>query len=149
MGPRPSSLRALVVHNHDYQEEDPTAPGFESRADVANAARQVAEALSSRGHAVTIITVDGDSVPGLLARVRRARPDVVFNLVESLGGDSRHEAVVPALLDLAGVPYTGSGPLALGSALRKDRAKEILRACGVPTPEAVVLPDADVSGVEL
>jgi D-alanine-D-alanine ligase len=58
-------------------------------------------------------------------------------------------AVLPALFGLAGVRYTGSGPLALGTALRKDRTKAILRAHGVPTPagfvvdaESGALPDA-------
>ena len=41
---------------------------------------------------------------------------------------------VPALLDLLGLPYTGSGALALGLALHKDKAKELLVARGVPTP---------------
>ena len=41
---------------------------------------------------------------------------------------------MPLLLDLRGIAYTGSGPFALSLALRKDKAKDILRARGVPTP---------------
>ena len=69
--------------------------------------------------------------------------DVVFNLCEALDCDSRHEIVIPSLLDLMGVTYTGSAPFALGLALRKDRAKEVLRARGIPTPAAVCVESED------
>jgi D-alanine-D-alanine ligase len=149
MGHRPATLRILVLHNHDFDEADAGSPAFLSRADVVNAARDVASALATRGHAVELAAVDGDSVFQLPARIAAARPDVVFNLCESLHGDNRHEVVVPTLLDLARVAYTGSGPLALGLALRKDRAKQILRSHGVPTPESIVLRTASVDAVEL
>ncbi|MGZ3442778.1 MAG: D-alanine--D-alanine ligase family protein, partial [Polyangia bacterium] len=46
--------------------------------------------------------------------------------------------------ELAGVRYTGSGPLALATALRKDRTKALLRAAGVPTPPSAVSHDGDL-----
>lgn len=140
MGPRPPSLHVLVLHNDDYLQLDPADPHYESRADVANVARQVAGALSARGHAAEIASVDVARIPSLLARldpVRDDRPDLVFNLCESLDCDNRHEIVLPSLFDLAGVPYTGSGPFALGLAMRKDRTKDVLRARGVPTPASL------------
>jgi D-alanine-D-alanine ligase len=75
---------------------------------------------------------------------------VELTLCESLMGDSRGEMVVPALLDLAGIPYTGSPALALGLALHKDKAKELLRARNVPTPDFRVLRSvADLLSVDL
>jgi len=50
---------------------------------------------------------------------------------------------VPCLLDLLGIPYTGSSSLALGLALHKDKAKELLKARGVPTPEFCVVHAVD------
>lgn len=149
MGPGPAPLRILVLHNCDYEAQDPAAPGFESRADVENAARDIATALASRGHHVTTATVDEHSIAGLIAKVAASGCDLVFNLVESLRGDGRHELVVPALLDLAGVPYTGSGPLAVGSAVRKDRAKELLKAHGVPTPESFLVEKSRIDAAPL
>jgi D-alanine-D-alanine ligase len=73
--------------------------------------------------------------------VVRRRPDVVVNLCESLQGDSRGEMIVPALLDLAGVPYTGNSAFTLALALHKHKAKEVLRARGVPTPESWLVDD--------
>jgi len=36
------------------------------------------------------------------------RPDAVFNLCESIGGDNRFEPLLPLLMDREGVAYTGS-----------------------------------------
>jgi D-alanine-D-alanine ligase len=70
---------------------------------------------------------------------RQRRPDLVVNLCESLAADARGEMLVPAMLDLLGVPYTGSSALSLALALHKNKAKEILVARGVPTPAFVVV----------
>jgi D-alanine-D-alanine ligase len=134
-------LRILVVHNRDFAAAD--HPEFASRADVENAARDVARALASRGHAVETLPVPASALDAVAVAgevVARA-PDLVFNLCESLAGDASHEAVLPSLFELAGVRYTGSGPLALATALRKDRTKALLRARGVPTPAAAVSTD--------
>lgn len=131
----------MVLHNRDFAAADD--PEFASRADVENAARDVARALASRGHQVETLAVPSDPIDavGIVADIVARAPDLVFNLCESLGGDARHEAVLPSLFELAGVRYTGSGPLALGTALRKDRTKALLTALGVPTPRAAVSVD--------
>jgi D-alanine-D-alanine ligase len=112
---------------------------------VENAARDVARALAAR-HTVETLAVPPDPIEavGVVAEIVERAPDLVFNLCESLAGDARHEAVLPALFELAGVRYTGSGPLALGTALRKDRTKELLRAHGVTTPAATLSVDGTV-----
>jgi D-alanine-D-alanine ligase len=134
-------LRVLVVHNRDFTAADD--PEFASRADVENAARDIAGALAARGHTVETLPIPPDPLAavGVAAEIAARAPDLVFNLCESLGGDARHEAVLPSLFELVGVRYTGSGPLALATALRKDRAKALLHANGVPTPAAAVSVD--------
>jgi D-alanine-D-alanine ligase len=58
--------------------------------------------------------------------------------------------VVPCLLDMLGLPYTGSSALSLALALHKPKAKELLRARGVSTPGfAVVSSLEDVKKVAL
>jgi D-alanine-D-alanine ligase len=51
--------------------------------------------------------------------------------------------VLPLLMEKEGIAFTGSGSLALSLALHKHKAKEILRARTVPTPEAVLISRAD------
>src|SRR5690606_3039572 len=67
------------------------------------------------------------------ARLRAARPDIVFNLAEGLHGPNR-ESHVPAICEFYGIPYTASDVSTLAIALDKARAKEVFLARGVPTP---------------
>ena len=59
--------------------------------------------------------------------------DVVFNITEGRAGRTR-ESLLPAVCEIAGVPYTGSDPLALGLALDKEYTKILARSAGIPTP---------------
>jgi len=65
-------------------------------------------------------------------------PRFVFNLCEELNGKSELEMCVAGLLELMGIQYTGSNPLALGLALDKFHVKQILRPAGVPTARGYV-----------
>ena len=88
----------------------------------------VKAALAER-HVVTMIEATEEAPHHLL----KARPDIVFNIAEGLRGSSR-EAQIPAILDMLGIPYTGSDPVTLGICLDKARAKEILSFYQIPNP---------------
>jgi len=75
-------------------------------------------------------------------RLRAAKPDIVFNVVEGLWGPNR-EALVPAICEFWRVPYTGSDPMTLAICLDKGRAKEILAYHGIPTAEFIVAPGGE------
>jgi D-alanine-D-alanine ligase len=70
-------------------------------------------------------------------RLADARPDFVFNIAEGLYGPNR-EGHVPAICEFLGIPYHASDPLALGLALHKGRAKDVMAARGVPTAPFLV-----------
>ncbi len=80
-------------------------------------------------HQVTLVEADHNAFVAFQA----LRPDLVFNMAEGLLGASR-EAQIPAMLDMLGLPYTGSDPLTLGNCLDKRRTKEILSYHRVATP---------------
>ena len=85
-------------------------------------------------HTVTLIEADEEAYQKLL----QIQPEIVFNIAEGLRGPSR-EAQIPAMLDMLGIPYTGSDPLTLGICLDKSRAKEILSHYNIPTPPFEVI----------
>lgn len=75
----------------------------------------------------------------LLPRLARGeRWDLVFNICEGRHGRGR-EALVPALLEAYGIPYTFSDPLTLALALDKGMTKRLLRDSGLPTAPFAVL----------
>ncbi|HMI54844.1 MAG TPA: hypothetical protein VK494_01520, partial [Gemmatimonadaceae bacterium] len=71
-------------------------------------------------------------------RLRRAKPDIVFNIAEGFGGVNR-EAHVPAICEFYGIPYSGSDPFTLTLCLDKARTKETLAFHGIPTPRFTVV----------
>ena len=63
--------------------------------------------------------------------------DVVFL---ALHGGAGEDGRIQALLDLAGMPYTGSNPIASAVAMDKDLAKRLFRSAGVPTADWLMAP---------
>jgi len=152
--------------------------GTSPERDVALASGlQVAGALRERGHAVGVVDLATGFVPpereaallpggvgrepppierlrelerGMLAAGLGDLPvvhgaDVIF---VALHGGQGENGTVQALLDVIGVPYTGSSPLAAALAMAKGLAKHVLRDAGVLVPEWVMAPQrpADVAG---
>ncbi|MET0104819.1 MAG: ATP-grasp domain-containing protein, partial [Sedimenticola sp.] len=70
---------------------------------------------------------------------------MAFNLSYGIQGQARYTHV-PGILEMVGVPYVGSGPLAHSLALDKVVAKMLFVQNGVPTPAFAVL---DASGFEM
>ena len=69
--------------------------------------------------------------PGVLGRV-----DVVFPVLHGPYGE---DGTLQGLLELAGVPYVGSGVLASAAAMDKTVARTLLAAAGLPVTPAVVV----------
>lgn len=121
-------MRVAVLHNAIAEDAAP------DERDVLVQVRSVVEALQALQHEAVTVPCDLD-LDGLRTRLRKLRPAVAFNLVESLGGHGRLIHLVPALLDAMGLRYTGSPTTALFLTSHKVLAKERLRAAELPTPD--------------
>ena len=99
-----------------------------------NAVKQAIECF----HNVNLIEADQNAYNKLI----ETRPDIVFNIAEGFNGISR-EAQIPAILDLLGIPYTGSDPLTLAICLDKARTKEILSYNKIPNPKFIIADSPD------
>jgi D-alanine-D-alanine ligase len=133
--------RIIVVYNRDFEGAE-ADPENKAREDVESVASHLVGVLESHGWHVTTLGVH-DDVAATLGQIRDLAPDVVFNLCESICGDSRFEPLLPLLMEKEGIAFTGSGSLALSLALHKHKAKEILRARKIPTPEALLVSHVD------
>lgn len=139
-----SESRVLVIFNRDFENAE-ADPENAAREDIRCTADEVAAVLARAGFQVESLGI-GEDVLGAAREIAASAPDVVFNLCESLGGDNRFEPLLPLLLEHHGIAYTGSPPVTLGLALNKHKAKDVLRANGVPTPEAAVFLTPDQVG---
>jgi D-alanine-D-alanine ligase len=111
-----------------------TAEDSADDQDVLEQVRAVREALQMLGHEPLPIACTLD-LAAVRERLLEARPGAVFNLVESLGGSDWLIHLVPSLLDILRLPYTGAKTEAIFLSTQKLLAKERLRSSGLPTPD--------------
>lgn len=67
--------------------------------------------------------------------------DFVFNISEGLGNYRSREAQIPAVLEMLGIPYSGSDPQCLALCLDKPLTKTLVTTAGVRTPGWYVVAD--------
>jgi D-alanine-D-alanine ligase len=91
-----------------------------------------AQALEEAGYQVTRVDVGRD----LAVRLSELKPDACFNALHGRWGE---DGCVQGLLELMGIPYTHSGVLASAIAMHKERAKEVMRAAGIPLADGRVV----------
>jgi D-alanine-D-alanine ligase len=113
----------------DFQEE------YDSPATI----EAIAAVLRGLGHTVVKL---GDGRE-LLERLLAEPPDFVLNIAEGQGVGRAREARAPAVLEILGIPYSGSDPLTLAVTLDKDCAKRLVASAGVAVPRGIVLQPAD------
>lgn len=130
-------MRVAIVHNRD-QEGVINVFGPQNRERYnPRTVELVASALERGGHTVRVMDGNMHIVEQLLEFMPRViegeRPGMVFNMAYGIQGVSRYTHL-PAMLEMLGVPYVGSNPLAHGLALDKVIAKVVFANAGLPTP---------------
>jgi D-alanine-D-alanine ligase len=146
--------------------------GTSAERDVAIAsAVQVIAALRSRGHEVAVVDTARGFIPQadeptLLSGVVGTEPPSIAQLHAlerglllsglanlavvrdadvlflALHGGRGEDGTVQTLLEMVGVPYTGSGRLGSAMAMDKDISKRLFQGAGVPTAPWVMAPAA-------
>jgi len=107
--------------------------GLSAHRDLsARAGEAVAAALRQGGHPASLLFVDRE----IDLALRQADVEVAFLC---LGGRYGGDGCLQGLLELLGIPYTGSGVLASGLAMNRAKTKEVLRLHNLPTAPGYVL----------
>jgi D-alanine-D-alanine ligase len=144
--------------------------GTSAERDVAIAsAVQVVAALRARGHTVAVVDTARGFIPegderlllsGAVGTTPPANEELVALerglLLSGLGnlpvirdadvlflalhGGRGEDGTLQAVLEVVGIPYTGSGPLGCGLAMDKDVAKRLFQMAGIPTPQWLMAP---------
>ena len=120
-------MRLAIVYNAVSAASAP------DEQDVLVQANAVSEALRSLGHEVVTLSCNLD-LASIKRRLESLVPDLIFNLVESLGGHGSLIHLFPAMLDAMGLPYTGSQTEAIWMTSHKVMAKRHMLSAGIPTP---------------
>ncbi|MPM52865.1 D-alanine--D-alanine ligase [bioreactor metagenome] len=123
-------IQVGVVYNLKHAEQSRSAaPDDQAEYDSMDTVLAIEQALQRQGCRTILLEADEE----LPEKLRRNRPDFVFNIAEGRGGRAR-EAQVPALLSLFDIPYTGSDETTLCIALDKALTKRLLATYRIPTP---------------
>lgn len=105
--------------------------GLSAEREVSLASGEAcAKALEAEGFKVTRIDVDRNVAQTLAS----LKPDVAFNALHGRFGE---DGIMQGILEMLHIPYTHSGVLASALAMRKDRARDLFRAAGIPVAEGV------------
>ncbi len=110
-------------------------------------------ALEKGGHEVELVAGDRfllSKLKKVLPKLSKRRPNgIVLNMALGVQGKCRYTHV-PAILEVAGIPYTGSSPLGHTLALDKVVAKQIFTASGLLTPNYQVFsyPDQQIGNLQ-
>ncbi|MEJ5348768.1 MAG: GNAT family N-acetyltransferase [Desulfosoma sp.] len=120
-------MRVVILHSAVPSKALP------DEEDVLVQAGFLGEALTRLGHDVIFLPFSSHLEAGRWA-LRDLRPDLVFNLVETVEGTGRLIHVAPGLLDVEGFPYTGCSTEAVFVTSHKVLTKYWLTAYGLPTP---------------
>lgn len=97
----------------------------------------VAASLVPEGNSIVRIPVHPDSK--WVDKLRRAHVDLVFNLCESIDGVAALEPAVISVLELLGLPYSGSSSWTTTLCLRKHIVNAALERAGLPVPKFAVV----------
>jgi len=120
-------MRVIILHS------DVGSCASADEQDVLTQVEAVSGALKRLGHEALPMALNLD-LDNAARRLRETAGELVFNLVETVGGQGRLIHLAPALLDSMQIPYTGAGTEATFLSSNKLAAKKLLHAHRLGTP---------------
>lgn len=134
----PTQYAEGPVYDTDHVDID-SLPGAIDMSEygVLDEVKSVERALMPLEHNTKIVPFALD-ITKLIDELKDNRPDIIFNLCESVDGDPTQEMNIAGLYELMKIPYTGTRAFSLGLALNKPLVKQILNQNGIPTAKHFV-----------
>jgi D-alanine-D-alanine ligase len=126
-------LRVAILYNLSERLQKGEEKDILAEEAIQEEIGAVEDAIRSFGHEYLVLAIHHE-IHSVVHWLKEFEPDVVFNLCESVFGNTCWEMNIPALLDLFRIPYTGSPPLTLGLCQDKGKVKDILLSQGILTP---------------
>jgi D-alanine-D-alanine ligase len=128
-----AKLRIGVLYDYWWDEDEQQVEGERPKKKSPDEdIQEVYEALKKAGHNPVYVRLDGTRES--LIELARSQTDLIFNLVESFGGDDSQDTNTAGYLELLGRRFTGAGSSGLYLAQDKNLAKKIFTFHGIHTP---------------
>ncbi|MBS3052083.1 MAG: ATP-grasp domain-containing protein [Candidatus Aenigmarchaeota archaeon] len=120
-----------IAYSKAEREYFPTEEAYISEQEVLERAKVLQKILKEMGFEARLYP--GDET--IISKIQEDKPDLIVNLVDTVRGTEILSTCIPALLDLAQIPYTGSGMYTFTLSSNKVLMKELLLAHDIPTPK--------------
>jgi len=120
----------VVAYSHVERQWFPTTESYEAEVECVERAEDVVKVIRNLG-------IDAKASPGnqyFLTNLLVDKPNLVFNLVDTLKGKDTLQTSVPAALELSNIPYTGAGMEGMVIGNSRNLTKRLLMAYDIPTP---------------
>jgi D-alanine-D-alanine ligase len=119
-----------IIYSDVQRRYFPTEAQYITEKDAEQDAHLIGEYLTALG--ISVLLFPGNAE--LPARLRKNKPDMVINLVDSIKGTESLASAIPGVLELLGIPYSGADMLGLSLDTNKFVIKKLLQQNGVPVP---------------
>jgi D-alanine-D-alanine ligase len=131
-------LKVLILFDAPKELKEGDDPFEELKLEDRSAEHDVYWALKRSGHDVHLLCLYSKT-ERLIEMVKKIKPDIVFNLAETFKSQPILESNLVSLLEMLGVPYTGTSSVGLAIAKNKGVAKKILMHHRIRTPNFWVI----------
>ncbi len=108
-------------------------PDFREKPKKPSTEYHVIRTLRELGHDVYVLGCK-DDITVVINALKEKQPDLIFNLTEALGGNRCMDMNIAAVLEMLGIPFTGSGPAGLMLCRDKGLCKQMLATHRIRIP---------------
>lgn len=122
--------RIAVLHSEVKREYFPTEVQYITEKDAKRDAEIIADQIRKLGINTQIFPGDDN----LSENLKKHKPDIVFNLVDSVKGNEYLSSAIPGVLEILEMPYTGADILGLALCCNKFLTKKLFQQVGIPVP---------------
>lgn len=122
--------KVAILYSDAKREYFPTEAQYITEKDAERDASIIAKYVRNLG--IECVIIPGDE--NVVETLKKEKPEMVFNLVDSIKGSEYLSASIPGVLELLGIPYTGVDILGSSLGYNKYLVKKLLQTGGVPVP---------------
>lgn len=124
--------KVAIIYSEVKREYFPTEVQYITEKDAEHDANVIAKYV--RKFDIEAVAIPGDE--NLVETLKKVKPEMAFNLVDSVKGSEYLSAAIPGVLELLGIPYTGVDILGSSLGYNKYLVKKLLQQGGVPIPNS-------------
>jgi len=125
-----SAPKIGVVYSDVKREYFPTEQQYITEKNSLEDAKIIADEIKKLG--IEVFLYPGNET--LVSSIKKDKPTMIFNLVDSIKGNEYLSSTIPGILDMLDIPYTGAGLLGLALCYNKFLTKKLLQNSGIPVP---------------